>query len=210
MRVLLDELSVGNQTENTMDIWETNKLILFLQFFVPGFIAIKVYDLFVPGEQRDAKQTVLDATAYSCINYAALSWLIYIDFHRNLSGQNPFLHGIILILVLLLFPVVIAVGYFKLRTTRFFGKYTVHPVKKPWDYVFGKRESYWVIIALTDGTQIGGMYDTDSFASSFPAEEQIYLERVWEVEGQQFINPVHRSKGVIISGKNINWIQFFQ
>ncbi len=36
-----------------MNIWEADKLVLFLIFFIPGFVSIKVYDLLIPGEQRD-------------------------------------------------------------------------------------------------------------------------------------------------------------
>jgi hypothetical protein len=36
-----------------MNIWEVDKLIIFIAFVIPGFISIKVYDLFVPTERRE-------------------------------------------------------------------------------------------------------------------------------------------------------------
>lgn len=55
-----------------MDIWELNKLILFIAFVVPGFVSLKVYELLLPRAPRDAPQQVVDAVAYSSINYAPL------------------------------------------------------------------------------------------------------------------------------------------
>lgn len=51
---------------------------LFLIFFIPGFIALKVYDLLIPGEQRDFSKSLFDAVAYSSLNFAAFFWLIAI------------------------------------------------------------------------------------------------------------------------------------
>lgn len=72
-----------------MDIWNIDKLTLFLIFFLPGFISMKVYDLMVAGEPRDVSKSVFEAIAYSTLNFAAMFWLIAIiqadDFyHRHL------------------------------------------------------------------------------------------------------------------------------
>ncbi len=50
---------------------------LFLIFFVPGFISLKVYDLFIPSERRDFSKSLYDAVAYSALNFVALFWLIW-------------------------------------------------------------------------------------------------------------------------------------
>jgi len=39
-----------------------------------------------------------------------------------------------------------------------------------------------MIIHLKDGRRIGGRFDENSSASSFPAKEQIYIEEVWELD----------------------------
>ena len=59
-----------------MNIWEADKLVLFLIFFIPGFVSIKVYDLLIPGEQRDFSKSILEVIGYSALNYGALSWFI--------------------------------------------------------------------------------------------------------------------------------------
>ena len=83
-------------------------------------------------------------------------------------------------------------------------KYVIHPVSKPWDYVFGKKQSYWVIVHLNDGRRIGGRFDTNSFASTDPAKEQIYLEELWNLdENGGFAKRVDRTGGIIISEDSI-------
>jgi len=193
-----------------MDLWQSDKLILFIVFFIPGFIAIKTYDLLYPSEKRDASNTVLEAVTYSCINYALLSWLIYLDWHLDLVKTHPVWHAVILVFVLFVFPVCLALAYARARQSKALTKFIPHPLLKPWDYFFAKREAHWVLIELADGRRIAGMYDTDSFASSYPAEEQLYIQQIWETDGRRFLRPVERSKGAIISGRNIQWIEFFQ
>jgi len=193
-----------------MDIWDADKLILFIAFFVPGFITLKVWDLLVPGEVRYPSQSIIEAIAYSCINYALLSWLLILDVRLDLKSSAPVWHGVVIFVILFVAPIVLAFAYWSLRNTDLFLKHFRHPIPKPWDYVFGKQESFWVIVEFFDGTKIGGIYDVDSFSSSFPMEEQIYLQQVWEVNGDQFLRPVDRSEGVIIWGKYIRCLKFYK
>lgn len=45
-----------------------------------------------------------------------------------------------------------------------------HPMQRPWDYLFGKQDrEYWVIATLADKTKMAGRYGHFSFASSAPA-----------------------------------------
>ena len=113
--------------------------------------------------------------------------------------------------ILFIFPIIWASIFVWLRKTNFFRKRAPHPIAKPWDFVFGNDQSYWTIIEFIDGNKIGGMYDTKSFASSFPANEQIYLEELWEIDDNDgFIKPIKRSHGVIVSSKDIKSIRFYQ
>lgn len=194
-----------------MNIWEVDKLIIFIAFVIPGFISIKVYDLFVPTERREVGKHLIDAIAYSCINYALVFWILILAEKNNLYSNHPFWFFILLVAVLFIFPTIWALVFIKLRKLEFFLKRIPHPISKPWDYVFGKRESYWVIIYLTDGTKFGGIYDTKSFASSYPEEEQIYIQQVWDIgENNKFLSPVDRSKGILVSKKDIKAVEFFK
>jgi hypothetical protein len=195
-----------NIFEITKDI---NNLYLFIIFAIPGFISIKIYNILSSPDKKDASQIIIEAITYSCVNYALMSWAIYLDLYFNLSVNYPLLHILTLLTVFLISPIILSCAYYKLRTSKTILKIAPHPTSKPWDYVFGKKEAYWIIVELQDGKRIGGMYNTNSFASSFPAEEQIYIEELWKIEGKKFIEAVERSKGVMINGDNIKFIEYY-
>ena len=59
-----------------MDLWQPDRLILFLAAFLPGFVSIKVWDLLVAGDSREFNRFWLDAIGYGAFNFAVFSWLI--------------------------------------------------------------------------------------------------------------------------------------
>jgi len=194
-----------------MDIWQPDKLVLFLVFFIPGFISIKVYDLLVPSERRDFSKSLFEAIGYSSLNFAVLSWLIILIHSKSFYSNNKAWYLIILFLIICVVPVLWPILYLKLSSWRPIAKYVIHPFPKPWDYLFSKREAFWVIVHLKDGRRIGGKFATNSISSSFPSEEQIYLEEVWKLsETGEFEKPIERSRGIIILGKEISSVEFFK
>ena len=94
--------------------------------------------------------------------------------------------------------------------TKWLQKALPHPTAKPWDFVFSQRKPYWVIITLKDGAQIAGRYDVNSFASSAPAQEQLYLEEAWVLSsGDGFERPRVDSAGILILAPDIATVEFF-
>jgi hypothetical protein len=65
---------------------------------------------------------------------------------------------------------------------------------------------------MNGGASIGGKYGKNSFASSYPAEEQIYLEEVWQIDQMtgKFLSQVPRTHGLIISRKDYVFIEFLR
>jgi hypothetical protein len=63
---------------------------------------------------------------------------------------------------------------------------------------------------LKDGRRFGGLYSSKSFASSSPAQPEIYLEEVWILdESGLFKAKVDRTAGVLIAGEDILALEFF-
>ena len=193
-----------------MDIFSLEKLRLFFFFFVPGFISMKIYSLMVPGERRDFSKDLLEAVAYSSLNFAALSWLIFTINSNTFYFDHKYLYYALAFLIMFIAPMMWPFIFIKIASWRIVAKYIMHPIPKPWDYVFGKKESYWTIVHLKNGKRIGGRYDTKSFSSTYPAKEQIYLEQVWELDEKgAFVKPIDRSKGIVIVGDEIVAVEFF-
>jgi len=72
-----------------MDIWETNKLLLFVGFVIPGFISLKTYELLLPSTPKESAKQLIDAVAYSCINYALLLWPIFMVETGEIRSTCP-------------------------------------------------------------------------------------------------------------------------
>ncbi len=194
-----------------MDIWNVDKLALFLIFFLPGFISMKVYDLMVPGEPRDFTKSLLEATSYSILNFAAMFWLIAMIQTGDFYHQHFILYWLSFVVIMVVVPACWPFAFLRLSSWRPVGKHFVHPIQKPWDYVFGKRAPFWIIVHLKDGQKIGGLFGLESFASSNPADEQIYLEEVWVLgEDDSFLVPVENSRGIIIMNDEIRAVEFFE
>jgi hypothetical protein len=194
-----------------MNIWELDRIVLFLLFFVPGFISLKVYDLLVPREYRDFSRSLFEAVGFSSLNYAVLLPVIIPIHLDTFPNEHPFWYYLFLFLIVGVFPILWPILFYWISTSSLGARFIVHPMRKPWDYVFGKRQAYWVIVHLRDGRRIGGRFDRKSFASSFPADEQIYIEEVWRLDTEGKFKPngkVERSQGIIVLRDEILAVEF--
>ncbi len=194
-----------------MDIWETDKLLIFICFVIPGFVSLKIYGLLQPSAHKESENQLIDAVSYSCINYALLFLPIYMVEKFQIQSTYPIIYILFYTFVLLLAPVLWASILIKLRKTKFFQRAMPHPTARTWDYVFGQGKPYWIIVTLTDGKQIAGRYDTSSFASSSPAPEQLYLEEAWTINDDGgFERKRTKTAGIMILAPDIATIEFFQ
>lgn len=193
-----------------MDIWAADKLLLFIAFAIPGFISLKVYNALIPSPSKDTSQQLLDAVAYSCVNYALLFWPIYEIETSQTKNLYPSTYMAFYAGVLLVAPIIWACLLRWLRTTQIFQGVLPHPTEKPWDYVFGQRKAYWIIVTLKDGTQIAGRYDSASFTSNAPHPEQLYLQETWVLNDDGGLErPKQDTAGILILSNEISTIEFF-
>lgn len=191
-----------------MDLWSIDKLQLFLAFVIPGFIAIKVYQLIFPGSHRSSSEQIIDAIAYSCMNYAVLMLPIYWVESVGLSNVHPKLYVLFYFAVIFISPVVLVFIWARLRAGTWMLKNAPHPTSKPWDFVFSQRKPYWIKVVMKNGDLIGGLYAGDSFASSAPYPEQIYLEETWVLnENGGFTRKKNDTEGVLILSSEISHIE---
>ncbi len=194
-----------------MNIWEADKLILFVAFVIPGFISIKIYELLIPSQDKDSSKQMLDAITYSCVNYGILfipiAWIESSDVYQN----HSIIYKLFYFFTLFIFPIIWVVFWKKIRSWEVFQNSAPHPTRKPWDYVFSKRKWHWVIITLTNGEKIGGKYANNSFSSSAPAKEQVYLEEAWVLNNDGgFERPRNNTEGIIIVSDEISTVELFE
>jgi hypothetical protein len=193
-----------------MEIWDENKLIIFIAFVIPGFVSLKIYELLFPSEHHESSKQIVDAIAYSCLNYAILLWPITRVETTNLNTTHPNIYAVFYLVVLFVFPVLWVFIWKWIRESDKFQNFAPHPTQKPWDFVFGNRRTYWIVVNLKSGKRIGGMYGLNSFASSAPANEQIYLEQEWLLNDDGgFERPAEQSAGIIILTSEVETVELY-
>ena len=61
-----------------------------------------------------------------------------------------------------------------------------------------------------NGRIIGGLYGPDSFTSSYPEKEDVYLQEIWKIdEAGRFMERIPGSKGVLVNYDVVEYIEFF-
>lgn len=194
-----------------MNISILENLLLFILFVIPGFITLKTYHLLVPSENAAAPIQIIDAITYSSANYALLSWAIYLIESNAVQESNPIAYVAFYFCVLFVAPILIALLWRKIRHSHWVVSKTSHPSDTAWNFVFQKRKPYWVVVTLADGSKIFGEYGYDSFASSVPSKQQIFLERVWHGNNTGgFEKPKDQTAGVIVTSSDIAAVELFE
>jgi hypothetical protein len=193
-----------------MNIWELDKALLFLALVLPGFISLKIYSWIIAIENRDYSKSVVEAVCYSVLNFVFFFWLLIIISKDGFIDQHPLYYWLAVLFTFIIAPTIWPFLFVWLSTLKIFKAKVLSPYKQPWDYVFSRRESYWVEIKMKNGETIRGKYALKSMASSYPAERQIYLEELWlPVEGRKFGKKSNRTLGVLISQDEISYLKFY-
>lgn len=206
------------------NILKPETLSLFLYFVVPGFVTLQVYDVIVPAERRNFGESLIQLVSYSLITRALLFWAFpFVDAISTpkFRAVNPAVYflgnGAFLLLALAIIPVLLALGVYALRVT---GRRPINHLLKllhleiaildrtptAWDKFFGRNEPCIVVFHMNEGDDIIGGFSTHSFASAYPAPNQIYVEQVLTVD--QATGQYQRkanSKGVIINIDVCHW-----
>lgn len=193
-----------------MDALTPDSLLLFIAFVIPGFVSLKTYEALALGSPRDTSQQIIDAIAFSCLNYAVLSVAIVSVEASGVRSTWPWCYGAFWFFVLFISPIGLTSLAWKLRHSKFILRTLPHPVGRPWDFVFSQRRPFWVIAKLKDGSKVAGRYDSESFASSTPQPEQIYLEEAWHLNDEGgFDRPRTETAGIIVLASEIVAIELF-
>jgi hypothetical protein len=192
-----------------------NAVIVIVLFLMPGFVARSVLSSIYPTSEPSETRLVLTAIALSCANYAIWSWLLILTWRDRWYEHSAFL-AFLAVLILLLSPVLGTLAAVKISHTDRFRKVRQqfgirHPSPKAWDYFFARGVACWVIATLKSGRVIGGYYGSDSFASSFPAAEDLYIEKLCNMSPDGRVTGIASlTLGGIIRMEDVQLLEFFE
>lgn len=193
-----------------MEVFNVDTLTLFVLFFVPGFVSIKVYELIVPSDKRNWSESILEAVSYSCLNFALLFWLVLLINKEGFIVDHPASYYFGTVMILFVFPAVWPIIGKSMLSAKFLRGKVLHLTPKSWDYFFAKGQPCWVLVHLKNGELIGGLYSEESFSSSYPNIEDVYLEQVWKVdENGEFTEKVAQTMGLWVNKEYFDYLEFF-
>ncbi|MGM3162603.1 DUF6338 family protein [Dickeya undicola] len=194
-----------------MELLDYSKLMIFILFVIPGFISLKIYEILQPSVKKESSKLIIDAVAYSCINYAAWGIPLYYMIATKIVSLNSPCFYVYLFLLLIIFPIINPITLIRIRKCNFISDRLPHPTGRPWDYFFGLKQCCWVIVTMKDGSQVAGAYKKNAFASSSPEPEQIYLSEHWVLNSDGgFERPRNNTLGIIILSSEIKTLEFFK
>lgn len=193
-----------------MDLWDKSKVLIFIVFVIPGFLSMKLYSILHPNVVIDTTKTIVEVVTYSCINYAIWFWPIY--FVETTSYfESTLSYSLFYLTVMFISPVILTSILVWMRSWRWISKYMPHPTGRAWDYVFGLKQSAWVIVTLKGGEKIAGKYSQNSFSSSAPNPGHLYLEENWVMNSDGGLErPRTDTLGILILSNEIETIEFFK
>ncbi len=192
------------------DIWNADALLLFLAFFIPGFIGIQIWGLFVGTEDVDFGKQLPAVIGYSALHYAITGWIILIAP----DGPLRLAAAYIVVLVLPAFwPAAILLIREKEKWRSVFSSIPttfnamLKPEGTPWDRVLDDRARY-IRIRLKSGRFVGGYLGPGSVVSAYPCKRAIYVAKAFSLDQTtgKFLSEIALT-GLLIQGAEIETLE---
>jgi hypothetical protein len=192
-----------------MDLLTNDNISLFVILFLPGFISVKIHRLLIADEKYDFTKNLFEIIGYSLINFVLFSWLLFILAYFTWFVNFPIGFYFSIFVIFIIGPIIWPLALNKILKSEWIKSHVVSSSKSAWDFHFTKRKGSWVIIHLKDGRKIGGKFGSKSFAAPYPCKETIFIEELWKVENNNFINVIPQTGGILIISEDIFAIEFF-
>lgn len=196
------------------DLKDLNSIYLTTAFIVPGLIITYMRSRFVTGRMEKLTDAVLGYFVITLIYYGLsvplIGWILSYDqglvktlLWWALIIVGPFVCGLLLgVATQREWLRWIAV---KLRLR------TVHNTPTSWDWQFANCEAArFIMVTLTDGAIVAGIFGKQSFASTDPAERDIYIQELMDVGDDGLWAYRAEPTGILLLAKEIRYVEFKQ
>lgn len=195
---------------------------------IPGFVyQVSRRGVAGPGpDQQDVSVRVLRSITASVVLAGVYTILWgetiapYLDDTSKVADSIQAVAAFMTTLVVIIPWVAARVGFY-VTTSTWFKKAaikvrsTLHlqrswdPTPSAWDYAFRDVGPCWVRVRTEDGLWVGGWYAEDSFASSWPDPEELYIEKGYVMKDDgTFGTDVSAPNGVYVRCTNAVLVDF--
>jgi len=182
----------------------------FFALLFPGFVATAVYDLRIPAERRKWADMGIALVAYSIAVDAIVALVLFWWPVPPQDLARTILLGVIFDV---LAPMLI--GWYMVDLREFLARngLILSSWPKAWDAFYNRfrKTPVALVITLSNGRKVGGFWAEDPIASSFPAEEDIFLPAVTEIDQESgiFVKRNPMALGLLVKRSDILTIEAF-
>ena len=196
-----------------------SQILILLVFIIPGFVLMRVKRVAYPTAEPSTASIVLDSLALSCFVHGLASPIWYLSYVFGWYVTRPRLFGMVALFILLIGPSLLGVLYVWLTKTekaqwlRWLRELLgfPHPDPTAWDHHFRKGRAYWVWLTFKSGQVMAGLVGPNSFASSFPHEQDLYVEKLLSLDKHGRVQRwVEDSAGALVKMADLERIEFFE
>ena len=187
---------------------------LVVAFIIPGLIISYVRARFISGRIEKASDALLSYLSLTIVYYGlAIPFIAFI-----LELPPGLLKSVLWWCLIAVGPagfglflgIVVQYGWLR-RIAHKLGLRPVHSTPNSWDWRFGCcGAKQFIMVTMSDSATVTGIFGPESFASSDPAERDIYIEELWDIpeDGGAWTPRVNR-QGILIPAKEIRHVQFW-
>ncbi len=190
--------------------------LLTLLFVVTGYITHSVAARFTFRKNERPELLLLRFLAYGTLN--ALVLLPFIATHTKVLPRETWagilVHNLaayyeLAIWTLFLMPVLLGVVIGIFHTLYGLKDWFNAPVAS-WDERIARSRGRWVLVSLENGNRVAGFLGREAAVVSDTGERDLYLQTLCFAEVSGVWQKVPRSQGMLISGKGIQSIEFWE
>jgi len=134
----------------------------------PGYLFFAAMGAVSIREVRSSTSQIIESVTGSMVFWVVVGPILYWAMRGNTANWSLFIAAGLLSVIA---PVVLGIVWGLLERSGTIRKRLGirNPVPTSWDYRFGLRKELWVLVTLSDGSHIGGLWASNSFASSYPS-----------------------------------------
>ena len=193
-----------------------SQVLILVAFLIPGFILVRVKRLSYPSAEEPFQRTLLDSLTLSCIVHGLASPLWYWCYASGTATRRPVVTGLMVFAILFAIPALLGLIYNLLAASggaRWLRELLKIPDPLPtaWDFYFRKRPGCWVRVILKSGQVIAGLFGPSSFASSFPRNQDLFLEKLLSLdEDGMVLGWADYSAGALVKMEEVERLEFFE
>jgi Family of unknown function (DUF6338) len=208
-----DDFGEGGTMLDFLKAAENLYVLLFL--IVPGLVIVYVRSRFISGRAPTHSENALGYLVLSLSYYSIILPLI----EQALSVREPWIaRAAVWISLTLAGPAVfgLLLGVWAQKQWGIWiadkiGLSTIRVTPASWDWRFSKmpRGGVFVMVTLTSGERVAGLFGARSFASSGTAERDLYLEEEYHVDGDKWeARPA--KVGILIPVREVRYVEFWE